>query len=185
MQVNAFPTYDASDNPTECCPRFNPQGWNDRHLHLDHKPFVRARTRSFFHVPLNMGGVFKKTFAAIESAHANDEEQVIVLSLDPSPWSATHLFSIEKEVPGQDNVELSGDFITRVFEGPYKTRRASSNKFTRSLPNGTSPRRRSTSSTRPVPSVPRTTARTTWWPLPDSHREDRTAHRKPEASTPG
>jgi hypothetical protein len=120
VQVNALPPYDASDDPTQCCPRFNPEGWNDRHLHFDHKPFVRARTRSLFHIPLNMVGVFKKTFAAIEAEHANNDEQVIVLSLDSSPWSSTHLFSVKKEVPGQDNVELSGDFVTRVFEGPYK-----------------------------------------------------------------
>ena len=66
MDVNATPAFDKSDNPTGCCPRFNPEGWDDQELHFVDKPFVRASTLSLFHVPLNMGSVFAKTWAAIE-----------------------------------------------------------------------------------------------------------------------
>lgn len=34
MEVNALPKYDMSDNPTLCCPKFNPQGWDEQALHL-------------------------------------------------------------------------------------------------------------------------------------------------------
>ena len=43
MQTNALPAYDAGDNPTGCCPRFNPEGWDGRDLHFEDKLFVRAR----------------------------------------------------------------------------------------------------------------------------------------------
>jgi len=120
MQSNALPKYDMSDNPTDCCPRFQSQGWDDQELHFRDKLFVKAKTRSFAHIPVNMGPVFKKTFKAIEDAHALSDEDFIVMSRDESPWSAEHLFSVTREVPGQQMIRLSGDYLTKVFEGPYK-----------------------------------------------------------------
>ena len=120
MEINALPKYDASDNPTGCCPRFKTEGWDARQLHFKDKLFVKASNRSLFHIPLNMGSVFPKTFAAIEQAGAYSTDQVIVLSHDPSAWKGEHLFAVTKEVPGREMVRLSGDFLTKVFEGPYR-----------------------------------------------------------------
>ncbi|MDH3421207.1 MAG: hypothetical protein OEQ25_12375 [Gammaproteobacteria bacterium] len=120
MEVNALPTYDMTDNPTGCCPRFDPREWDDQELHFREKLFVRSKTRSLFHIPLNMGSVFEKTFAAIESADAHSDDDFIVLSHDPSAWSGEHYFSVIKEVPDQEMVRLSGNYLTKVFEGPYR-----------------------------------------------------------------
>ncbi len=120
MQTNLLPKYDMSDNPTGCCPRFHPQGWDGQALHFRDKLFVRARTRSLAHVPLNMGSVFARTFKAIEDAHASDDGDFIVMSRDESAWSAEHLFAVTREVPGCELVRLSGDYRTKVFEGPYR-----------------------------------------------------------------
>ncbi len=120
MHVNEVPQYDASDNPTNCCPRFQPKVWDDRELHFRDKRFVKATTKSVMHVPLNMGAVFSKTFLAITDAGADDPENVLVMSRDASPWRGEHLFAVAKDVPGEDMVLLSGDFRTKVFEGPYK-----------------------------------------------------------------
>jgi hypothetical protein len=120
METNALPRYDSSDNPTSCCPRFNPDGWDGQELHFEDKPFVKATTRGIFHIPINMGSVFPKTFEAIEAANAVDTEQVIVMSIDPSAWRAEHYFAVTRDVPGQEMVRLSGNYMTKVFEGPYK-----------------------------------------------------------------
>ena len=120
MEINALPKYDMSDNPTECCPRFKPDGWDGQELHFKDKLFVKATTRSIFHIPLNMGSVYPETFEAIENAGAHSDDDFIVLSYDPSPWRSEHYFSVTKEVPSQEMVHMSGDFITKVFEGPYK-----------------------------------------------------------------
>ena len=109
-----------TDNTTGCCPRFQPEGWDDQELHFEDKLFVRARTRSVAHIPMNMGSVFTKTFKAIEDAGADNDEDFVVMSRDLSAWSAEHLFAVAKEVPGQDMERLSGDYLTTVFEGPYK-----------------------------------------------------------------
>ena len=62
MKTNVLPAYDYEDNPTGCCAHFHPEGWDNQTLHLDNKKFVRATTHSLFHIPLDMGKVFQKTF---------------------------------------------------------------------------------------------------------------------------
>lgn len=120
MNVNALPKYDMSDNPTNCCPRFNSYGWDEQELHFKDKLFVKAKTRSLFHIPINMGSVFSKVMKAIEKEKANDENNFLILSYDPSAWTGEHYFSVKKDVPGQQMVNMTGDYLTKIFEGPYK-----------------------------------------------------------------
>lgn len=122
MQTNALPAFDPTVNETGCCPRFRPEPWDNEELHFDNKPFVKASTISLFHMPLNMGSVFSRTWKAIEEAHAQDGG-FLVLSHDDSAWHGEHLFAVARDVPGAEMVHLSGDFLTKVFEGPFsKTR---------------------------------------------------------------
>ena len=120
METNTLPRYDDSDNPTGCCPRFNPEGWDGRNLHFRDKPFVHATTRSVMHVPVNMGRVFDRVGRNMMAAGAHDPNDYIALSRDLSPWEAEHYFAVTKEVPDEDMTTLSGDFVTHVFEGPYR-----------------------------------------------------------------
>jgi len=120
MQINELPAYDAADNPTGCCPRFNPQGGDGQELHFVDKPFVRATTVSLLHILLNMGRVFARTSRAIKAAGAHDDRNVIVLSRELSPWRAEHYFAVSKEPAGEDVRRLSGHYLTKVFEGPFR-----------------------------------------------------------------
>jgi hypothetical protein len=120
MQVNTLPRYDDSVNTTGCCPRFDPDGWDRQALHFKDKPFVRATTKSVAHIPVNMGKVFARVHARIRDADAYDPDDFIVLSRDLSAWRAEHLFAVTKPVDGEETVALTGDFETRVFEGPYR-----------------------------------------------------------------
>jgi len=120
MHTNAFPENDVSENTTGCCPRFKPEGWDNQRLHFENKKFVRATTRSAMHIPWNMGQVFTRVQEHIEDAGAADLATEIVLSRDTSPWEAEHFFAVTKDIEGEDMTTLSGDFITRVFEGPYR-----------------------------------------------------------------
>lgn len=120
MELNALPKYDMSDRPTNCCPRFKSDGWDEQELHFKDKLFVKAKTRSIFHIPINMGSVFAKVLSAIEKANAKDDNDFIVLSHDPSLWTGEHYFAVTKDVPGQSMVRMTGDYVTKVFEGPYK-----------------------------------------------------------------
>ncbi len=120
MQTNAFPPLNLSENMTGCCPRFHAEGWDNQELHFKDKTFLRATTRSAMHIPLNMGGVFTRVQGHIEDASAARPETEVVLSRDISAWEAEHFFAVDKDVPEEEMTTLSGDFITRVFEGPYR-----------------------------------------------------------------
>ncbi len=123
MEVNQLPPYDPTDNPTGCCPRFQPTPWDDQQLTFVGKPFVRASTINLFHVPLNMSGVFQRTFDAIRRAHA-EGGGFVVLSRDQSPWHGEHLFAVDHDVPGADMVHVTGSFVTKVFDGPFSEARS-------------------------------------------------------------
>jgi hypothetical protein len=120
MQTNALPPCDMSVNTTGCCPKFNPQGWDGQELHFRDKPFVRATTRSLMHVPLNMSKVFARVMDHIDKAGGIDPSDYIALSRETSAFADEHLFAAKKPVPDEEMTRLSGDFITKVFEGPYR-----------------------------------------------------------------
>lgn len=119
LPTNATPEVDPLDNPTGCCPRFTPGGWDRQSLHFDNKRFVRATTKSKDHVPLDMDEVFPRVFEAIMDAGAYDAAHPLVLSRDVSAEQGEHLFAVEAEVPGEEMVTLSGHYRTRVFDAPY------------------------------------------------------------------
>ncbi|MHA6265661.1 hydrolase [uncultured Aliiroseovarius sp.] len=120
METNALPFYDTSDNPTGCCPRFKPETWDGLTLHLRDKPFVRAATKSVLHIPMNMGSTFTRVFEHMKDAGAYDEANFVVMSRDLSPWTAEHLFAADTPVKHEEMTTLSGDFITKVFEGSFR-----------------------------------------------------------------
>lgn len=120
MQINELPRCDSSVNTTGCCPRFNPQGWDGQELHLRNRPMVRAVTWSALHVPLNMGRVFARVQSHIAEAGAFDPRDCIVLSRHRSPWTSEHYFPVTNPIETETMTTLSGDFITKVFNGSYR-----------------------------------------------------------------
>jgi hypothetical protein len=107
---------------TGCCPRFDPGPWDEEEFQFEDRLFLRARTVNFLHIPLNIGSMFKKTWATIQAADAVADE-FLVLSTDPSPWRGEHYFAVTKDIPGADMVRLSGHYLTKVYEGPYRNAR--------------------------------------------------------------
>jgi len=123
METNTFPKMGMSDSPTGCCPRFHPKLWDGRDLHFRNQPFVRATTRSLAHVPLNMGKVMTRVQGHIDAAKAAIPDRALMLSRDLSAWKGEHLIAVSKDVPDEEMMTLTGDYITRVFEGPYREAR--------------------------------------------------------------
>jgi hypothetical protein len=102
-----------------CCPEAFPEAWDDKEITWREKPFVKDRVRSFLHIPLNFTGVLHKNVRLIEAAGAMPEE-MLVLSDENSLWGADMYVAVTKDVPGARMARLSGTFLTKVFEGPYR-----------------------------------------------------------------
>ena len=120
MEVNKLPRLNFEDNETGCCPRFDPEPWNEKEFVFEDKLFLKSGTINFMHMPLNMKSMMNKTWKKILDADADSEEEFAILSYDPSPWRSEHYFTVTNEVPNGDNVKMSGRFLTKVFEGPYR-----------------------------------------------------------------
>jgi len=104
---------------TQCCPRFEPALWDEKLITWENKPFLKDHVVSFLHIPLNFGAVMKRSMATIEAAGAAADE-MIVLSDEKSLWGADVYIAISKDIPGARTTTLSGSFLAKVFEGPYR-----------------------------------------------------------------
>lgn len=102
-----------------CCPEGYPEAWDEKEISWQDKLFVKGRVRSVLHIPLNFGSVLKKNVALIEAAGALPEEMLVV-SDENSLWGADMYIAVTKDVPSAQMARLSGTFLTKVFEGPYK-----------------------------------------------------------------
>lgn len=116
----SMPDTYTSVNKTGCCAVPNVEQWNEQIIEFREKRFIRMCTKSFMYVPRDMDQVMTKIQRKAEDADAlMPESEAMVLSRDLSPWKAEQLFAVSKEVPGVENIFLSGQFATKVFEGPY------------------------------------------------------------------
>ena len=106
-------------NETGCCPKFNPKPWQGKEIIWDNKIFVKDRVASFLHIPLNMGSKIVKNMKLIEAARAKPAEQLMLCD-ENSLWGSDIYINVSKEVSGVQMATLSGTFLTKVFEGPYK-----------------------------------------------------------------
>jgi len=104
---------------TGCCLRFNPEPWDEKEITFQDKLFIKDHVKSFFHIPLNFGKVMVKNMEMIAQAGALADEP-LVLSDEGSPWGADVYIAVSKEVPAARMVKVSGNFLTKVFEGPYQ-----------------------------------------------------------------
>ena len=107
------------NSETGCCPRFNPEPWDEKEVTFQDKLFLKDHVRSFLHIPLNFGKVMVRNMEKIQQAEALAPEP-LMLSDEKSLWGADIYIAVSKEVPGAEMVRISGTFLTRVFEGPYK-----------------------------------------------------------------
>ncbi len=107
-------------NETGCCAIPNIEAWDKKVIQLDHQRFIKMHTRSLLYMPLNMDGVMASLEEKARKAEAlMPDADVLILSRDLSPWKAEQLYSVSKPVDGVENLVLSGDFASLVFEGAY------------------------------------------------------------------
>jgi len=102
----------------QCCPRFDPEPWDEKEILWQDRLFVKDRVTSFLHIPLNFGAVMKRNMSRIEAAGAATGSNVI-LSDENSLWGADVYIEVAKDVPGANMASISGTFLCKVFEGPY------------------------------------------------------------------
>lgn len=104
---------------TPCCPPFNPELWKDKEVTWNNKLFLKDHVISFLHMPLTVGKMFAKNMPLIDAVKALPENP-IWLADENSLWGADYYIEVTKDIPNSKMVNISGTFLTKVFEGPYR-----------------------------------------------------------------
>jgi hypothetical protein len=104
---------------TGCCPRFDPGPWDEKEIIWQDKLFVKDSVRSFFHIPIDFDKVMVKNMELIKKAGALTPQPITLLD-ENSLWGDDVYIAVSREVPGAEMVKISGNFVSKVFEGPYK-----------------------------------------------------------------
>ena len=106
-------------NENECCPKFDPTPWDGKLFEWNQKKFIKEKVSTFFHMPLNFGSVMKSLDEKVRDAHVTMPDWMC-LSDHTSKWNMDLYLAVDKEIPGEENVTLSGRFLSKVYEGPFQ-----------------------------------------------------------------
>ncbi len=104
---------------TECCPKFDPKPWDGKVLEWKEKRFVKGKVITFAHMPVNFGSVITKLNKKVSDA-GGKVPGWLCLSDHTSKWSMDLYLAVDREIPTAENVTLSGKFLSKVYEGPFK-----------------------------------------------------------------
>ncbi len=118
--LKKLPIIDVSNTETGCCPVFDPEPWQDKLFDLSEYLFARVETKSFLHMPLNMGKIFSSTMKCIDEAKANTKNGYMILSRDVSAWKTEHYFLVDTDVPSLETTTIQGTFRTKVYDGEFR-----------------------------------------------------------------
>ncbi|MDI6808575.1 MAG: hypothetical protein QME66_06285 [Candidatus Eisenbacteria bacterium] len=102
-----------------CCPKFDPAPWDGRILEWDNKRFIKEKVLTLFYMPVTFGSVMKKLDRKVKQAGATMPDW-LCLSDHTSKWNMDVYLAVDKEIKDAQNVQLSGKFLSKVYEGPYK-----------------------------------------------------------------
>jgi hypothetical protein len=103
----------------ECCPKFDPNPWNGKLFEWNQKKFIKENVRTFLDMPLNFDRVMKRLDEQVRAASATTPDW-ICLSDHTSKWNMDLYLAVDKEIPGAENMTLSGKFLSKVYEGPFQ-----------------------------------------------------------------
>ncbi|MDD5778440.1 MAG: hypothetical protein PHU95_03215 [Candidatus Thermoplasmatota archaeon] len=103
----------------ECCPPFDPKPWDGTVIEWNHKKFIKGTVITLFYMPVNFGRVITRLNEKVERAQAKIPDW-LCLSDHTSKWNMNLYLAVDKEVPDAENLTLSGKFLSKVYEGPFK-----------------------------------------------------------------
>lgn len=108
-----------SSSKDECCPKFVPTPWDEKTFEWENKKFIKDKVCTLFYMPMNFGKVMKRLDKKVRNADANIPDW-LCLSDHTSKWKMDVYLAVDKEIPNENNVTLSGKVLTKVYEGPFK-----------------------------------------------------------------
>lgn len=107
----------------ECCPKLNVKLWDGKTFKWKNKHFIKETMPTLFHMPLPwlIGRKMKKLYDLAMAEKAGPAvKEWLFLFYDPTPFKSEIYMTVTKPVTKAQNVDISGTFEAKVFDGPYK-----------------------------------------------------------------
>lgn len=112
-----------NNNNNDCCPKFNPEKWDKKIFKWNNKHFIKETIPTFFHIPFPpmIGKSITKMMSLATDSNKIDskKDEILILFQDPSAFKSNIYLSVTGNVPGANNINVSGTFVARVYDGPY------------------------------------------------------------------
>jgi len=106
-----------------CCPIFNPEKYDNKVHNWNKKSFLKESIFTIFHMPIPWT-INKKIKSLCNQAKNNNIEykleDTLILFEDTSAFKSNIYLSTTNSIPTENNIEISGKFLSKVYDGPYK-----------------------------------------------------------------
>lgn len=109
----------SAENESICCPKFDPSLWNEKTFEWVNKKFIKDSVKTFFFMPFNMDKVMKRMDEKVTKAGGVFLD-ALCLSEHTSKWNMDQYMAVDKEIPGAENLTMSGKFYCKTYEGPFQ-----------------------------------------------------------------
>lgn len=107
--------------PDICCKDIDISKWRLKKLVWKRKPFYVVKYGSFFHIPIGIGKAMVKGMETVSKKYSTPYPE-LWLSKETGLFSAKMMFAVDNASTSDPDIEeLTGTFVTRGFQGPYKS----------------------------------------------------------------
>ncbi|MFA5849160.1 MAG: hydrolase [Bacteroidales bacterium] len=108
-----------SEKEPICCPKFDPEPWDDKTFEWDNKKFIKDHVFTLFYMPMNFGSAMKRMDKKVTAVGAVVPDW-LCLADHTSQWNMDLWLAVDQEIPGAENKVLSGKFYSKVYEGDFR-----------------------------------------------------------------
>jgi hypothetical protein len=106
-------------NETGCCPRFNPEPWQDVVVKWENRKFIKGKVKTLMFMPLNFGSTMRKLDKITRDAGGEFVDN-LCLSEHTSNWNMDLYLAVDKNIPSAENTTITGTFYSKAYEGDFK-----------------------------------------------------------------
>ncbi|MFA6401547.1 MAG: hydrolase [Salinivirgaceae bacterium] len=108
-----------STTEAECCPKFEPNLWDDKTFEWENKKFIKDKVCTLFYMPLNFGNAMRRLDKKVTQTGATVPD-ALCLSYHTNLWNMDLYLAVDKEIEDAANTTMSGKFYCKVYEGPFQ-----------------------------------------------------------------
>lgn len=102
-----------------CCQEFKPNNWQDKEFSWENKQFVVSELKTFMYMPLGFGKLMTRIQKLLNTTGTKNIDGMC-LSSHSSKWRMNLYTAVDKPISQVENIMLSGNYYSKVYDGPFQ-----------------------------------------------------------------